>query len=656
MAQRFEPDLVMITNAVNGPSDVKFSRELPRCRALFLACIVFNAGLLSTLAAPAAAPAAPSPGELVEAKVGGDALVRYLLSHQKPNGAFGPTGHDHTDLAWNYPAIHALSLLRQEIPRRDDAFRNGQGAIYKQPGSHNANFAWDIYQRAQLAAVLGRKGQDGAGLSEAWTLQFQDREGNYYFRIPDARLRARVAPFCDIPTLAYFVEAITVSGGRIANPEVARDYLLGRQSDGRGATPAGAFVDAYRAEETADQEAHLLATAQSVFVLQALGYEVPRREACIQWLQSCQDRSGGFRWHPTNSAPSNKPDAWYAWAAVRALGALGAKPRDVEACLAWINSLQNPDGGFGDRPGWNSRLYSTYYAVHALDALTGEARGAVRDKKASAWRRLIPEDEYSIYQAHLKSPPGGGDMVEAVVRMGFHFLAVKDNSPGAEPIPATKAREYAIEKGYRLEIVSCPEQYGHKLKWLGGHPANHVANYIIPPQLSPEAKARLNAADAAGRKGLPWAAYAEQVIAPIVRLGSLYYPELDYEMMNAYLVYDDGLEGGPGYNAVIGALGWPVWDWLRFFPYRERWIGKLPIVADGDAHGDLKKWSEPLERQRMLYIARRHDLANFLEACREGRTVCVIRGGADKSELAFYGDPAAVDYVKRHQREWQWWE
>ena len=138
--------------------------------------------------------------------------------------------------------------------------------------------------------------------------------------------------------------------------------------------------------------------------------------------------------------------------------------------------------------------------------------------------------------------------------------------------------------------------------------------------------------------------------------GSLYYPELDYEMMNAYRVYDDGLEGGPGYNAVVGGLGWPNWDWIRFFPYRERWVGQLPIVVDGDAHGDIEKWSERLDRQRMLYIARSHELPDFLEACRDGRTVCVIRGGADGSEIAYYGAPAAVDYVKRHQVQWQWWE
>jgi hypothetical protein len=616
-----------------------------------MACaLAFHPGPAEVRADVSRPPARTSAGEQIVAQVGAEAAVGYLLSHEKPNGAFGPAGHNHTDLAWNYPAVHALVLLGQVVPRPEDCYRHGRGAIYKERGTHNHNWAWDIYQRAQLAAVLGRKGEDGVGLSGVWTVEYQDREANYYFRIPDAKLQSRVAPFCDIPTLAYFVEAITVSGGRIGNPEVARDYVLARQ------VASGAVVDAYRVEDSVEEQAHVLATAQAVFVLQALGFEVPRREACVRWLQSCQDSSGGFRWSPSNSAASNQPDVWYTWAAVRALRALDAEPADPARSAAWINSLQNPDGGFGDRPGWNSRLYSTYYAVHALDALAGEAKSAIQDKEAFSWQRRIPPGEYSIFQAHLKSPPGGPEMVEAAVKMGFHFLAVKDNSPGTEPIPAKTARAYALEKKHRLEIVSCPEQYGHRLKWHGGHPAHHVANYLIPPDLAPEAQARLDAADRAGRSGLPWAEYRERVIAPITALGALFYPELDYEMMNAYMVYDDGLDGGPGYNAVIGALGWPLWDWIRFFPYRERWVGKLPIVADGDAHGDVVKWKEPLDRQRMLYIARTHDRAGFLEACREGRTVCVIRGGADKTELAFYGEPAAVEYVKERRREWQWWE
>ena len=598
--------------------------------------------------------AAPTPTpvsdeeRVIEADVDGASAVRYLLAHQKPNGAFGPAGHEHTDLAWNYPAVHALVLLREPLPRAEDCFRNGRGAVYKLQGSHDPNRAWDIYQRASLAAVLGRPGEAELELGGPWTLEFQDRKDHYYFKIPDAKLKARLAPFCDIPTLSYFVEALAAAGAAVANPETARGFLGARQ------VASGAFVDAYSPNGPPDEaEAHLVATAQAVFTFRALGFEVPKREACAAWIRSCQDASGGFRWSPRDPSPSNRPDVWYTWAAVRALELLGSGPADRAACVRWLNALQNPDGGFGDRPGWNSRLYSTYYAVHALHVLTGDARGAIVPKRARAKVRVVPEGRYRIYQAHLKSPPGGADMVRAVRRMGLDLIAIKDSRPG---IPSREARAAARAEGLALEVLSCPEQYAYRLRWLGGQPAHHVANYFVPLDPSPEERARLEAADRAGREGLPWREFRRRVIAPIVTLGSLFYPEVDYEMTNAYMVYDDGLEGPEGYNGVIGGLGWPVWDWIRFFPYRERWVGKHPILVDGDAHGDLAKWGERLERQRMLYLARGPELEHFLEACRAGRTVCVIRGGEDRSELAFYGDPAVVAYVQARRAEWQWWK
>ncbi|HQF13620.1 MAG TPA: terpene cyclase/mutase family protein [Thermogutta sp.] len=595
---------------------------------------------------------AGDPVEIIEAMVDAQATIRYLLAHQRENGAFGPMGHQHTDLAWNYPAARALILLEVEIPRVEDCFRNGQDALYKHPGSHNTQFAWDIYQRAQLAQCLGHRGEDGLGLAGAWKLQYQDRKGQYYFRIPDNLIKKHVAPFCDIPTLAYWVEAIVASGGRIENPEVALEFLFSRQ------LPNGAFVDAYQAEDVLESNAHVVATAQAVAVIRSLGQEVPRREQCVAWIQSCQDESGGFRWHPSYRYPGNKPDVWYTWAAVSALDRLGAKPMDIKGCLRWLNSLQNPDGGFGDRPGWNSRLYSTYYAVHALDILNasgGGARAAITAKKATAARRIIPEGKYQIYQASLKTPPGGPEMIETARKLRLNFLGVKDNSPNTPPVPISVAWEHIKKQGYPMEVVSIPEQYGHQLKWIGGHPANHVANFFLPLGDSPEIKEFLAAVDTAGRAGLPWPEYVQKVIQPVVQRGSLFYPELDYEMMNAYIVYDGGLEDGLGYNAVVGGLGWPIWDWIRMFPYRERWVGKLPIIVDADAHGEIAKWLEPLDRQRLLYLAEHYDLPHFLDACRQVRTVCVIRGGENKDELAFYGDPAVVEYVKRHQSEWQWW-
>lgn len=585
------------------------------------------------------------------AEVDANATIGFLLAHQKANGAFGPLDQTHTDLAWNYPAVHALRLLGQSIHRPEQAFRNGSRAAYLEEGSHHRTWSWDIYQRAQLARLLGQDNLAPHDLKAKWTLEYADRGGWYYPRIDARKLANRVAQFNDLSDLGYFTAAITLSGGTIENPEAARTFLMARQCR------SGGFEDACRPEAPRDESAaHVVATSQAVLALRALGFDVPNAARCVDWLRSCQTAAGGFRWHPVNQAHSNQPDIWYTWCALQALKALDAHAADPAACLAWINSLQNADGGFGDRPGWRSRLYGTYYAIHALDILTANASGAIRKKEVQEDTTTIPEGAFSTFQAHLKSPPGGVEMVKAAAAMRLHFLGVKPNTPNGPKVSVEESRGHARRNQYPLEIVANPENYAHKLQWLGGHPAHHVSNWLVPPDMTPAERRRFEAADAAGRQGLPWARYQSEVIAPALEIGTLFYPEMDHSMMNAYMVYDDGLDGRPGYNAVIGALGWTPWDWIRMFPYRERWVGRLPIVADGDAHGDLQKWSERLDRQRVLYFAKTHDLKAFLDACRHHRTVCVIRRGAERAELVFYGAPAAVAYARRHLEQWKWWQ
>jgi len=590
----------------------------------------------------------------VECQVDAQATIAYLLGCQKPNGAFGPYGHAHSDLAWNYPAARALVLLGEPIPRPEDCLAHGVWAAFREPDAHRTNLHWDLYQKVQLNLLLHQAaglpmavfpGQRDDGrrleLGRRWTLKYEDRKGAYYGPYG-------VGVFYDISTLWYTLSALHGLNGTIDNPELAREFIAARQSAG------GGFVDAYRTETPPDPSAaHVVITYHAVMALQTLGLDVPRRDACIAFIQACQTPDGGFRWSPTQGAHSNQADAWYTWAAVRALDALGAnKPREPDRCVAWINSLQNPDGGFGDRPGWDSRLYSTYYAVHALQILTGDANKGIVAKRLARTVETIPDGVYQIFQAHLKSAPdlGGSqsDMVDEVQKMGLHLV-------GAKTEDVTAARARAQEKGYRLEVLANPENYSHKLHWLGGDPADHVSNWLIPPRMTSDESRQWAQAHTAGRTGPPWDAFKEQVIRPALKLGTVFYPELDFSMTNAYMVYDDGLDGQPGYNAFLAALGWPAWDWIRQTPYRERWVGKLPALADGDAHGDLAKWRSRPEKQRVLYLAASHELEHFLDACRHGRTVCVIRDPREPQGAVLYGAPPAVAYVKRHWAQWQWW-
>ena len=581
----------------------------------------------------------------------------YLLSCQKENGAFGPFDQEYSDLAWNYPAVYALKLLDIDIPRSEDCLRNGLWASYRRPDAHPTDLYWDFYQKIELHLLLAKdlsqihknvnpsrkKGAVGIDIDIPLELIYLDRENKSYAPY-------KIGGFHDITSLWYMAGSLVHIGATFNNAVVAKKFIEKRRSAN------GAFVNAYGDHpQLNDSDAHIISTYHALMTMDVLKIPIPNANKSAAWIKSCQTKAGGFRWSPGSQAASNEEDVWYTWAAIRALHLLGHKPNDVEACVSWLNSLQNVDGGFGDRPGWKSRLYSTFYAVHALKVLTGNAKNAISNKRINIKQpKAIPEGKFLIFQAQFKTPTkydqtdNPADMVESIYKSGFHLIGVK-----AEDV--SKARAYVQSKGYPLEIVANPECYEHEILRFGGHPANHVCNWIIPPVMSTDQRLNFDAAHKAGTQKLPWSVYAQKVIAPVRKLGSLVYPEMEYSMLSAYQVYDDGLAGDAGYNAIIASLGWPSWDWVRHFPYRERWEGRLPMITDSDSHGGIKTWSDRLDRQRTLYIAKSHPLEFFLNACRENRTVCVIRDGDVFEGVVYYGSDVAVAYVKKHKKNWQWW-
>lgn len=176
-----------------------------------------------------------------EVEVDSESAVRYLLSCRKPNGAFGPIDQEHSDLAWNYPAVHALTLLDIDIPRAEDCLKNGQWAAFREKDAHRTNLHWDLYQKTHLNLLLAPRlegqrievfpGQRKDGriikLAKSWELQYKDRKALYYGPYG-------VGVFYDIPTLWYMVDVLASLGGTISNPGFAKDYICRRQAGNGG--------------------------------------------------------------------------------------------------------------------------------------------------------------------------------------------------------------------------------------------------------------------------------------------------------------------------------------------------------------------------------------------------------------------------------------
>ncbi len=137
------------------------------------------------------------------------------------------------------------------------------------------------------------------------------------------------------------------------------DYLLSRRRDN------GSFNNTPASDGS---DGHAMNTWWGLEALHALDREVQGPEKTIAWLRDCQLPNGGFTYQPRASI-GGIDDVAYTWAAVRALKHLGAAPADRQACVRYLGSLANADGGFGDRPGWASNPMATYYALDALNVL-----------------------------------------------------------------------------------------------------------------------------------------------------------------------------------------------------------------------------------------------------------------------------------------------
>ena len=114
---------------------------------------------------------------------------------------------------------------------------------------------------------------------------------------------------------------------------------------------------------------------------------------------------------------------------------------------------------------------------------------------------------------------------------------------------------------------------------------------------------------------------------------------------------------GCGYNTVLAGFNWAPFDFVRVFPWRERYVARLTPIADVDAHGNLEKWSQHLDPTRHLFIARGPTYADFQEAAANGRVVCVVVGAPGvASGVTYYGPEPAVEFVRQHVEKWQWWK
>jgi prenyltransferase beta subunit len=466
----------------------------------------------------------PTKSTASKTTVNSDSVARYVLSCRKPNGAFGPADQSYTDAAWNYPAISTLKLLDVELSNPQAVLANGLG----QPTGHVGCGHWQFFHQHMIRRALGQpiqcKHRQVQLVHQGFEVRYYGSPfgtgGDTFFKStsnskPDPRdVAANELGFYNLSSLYYLLVGLKASRREPANGEELVSYIKQRQA------PSGGFVDLrVKDGRVLDADAHVAHTMQAIVALTILGSEIPHSARCADFIRSCQVTAGGFRWNPNGQASGNYADVYYTSAASTALRSLGTKPRETQACVDWINSLQNHDGGFGDQPGWRSRLYSTYYAVDALATLNGNARSAIQTKTVRTPKQDSIPDDYKIHQSLFKTPVVTANDLPTLQARGLDLIAMKTD----DFVVGRSIQKAARAMKPPMDVLLCPEAYPHRASRFGNVLLHHIGNMTLDPSLKTQ-QAIWQRADAVGRKGLAWLSYQNQVIRPLQNAGACVIP------------------------------------------------------------------------------------------------------------------------------------
>ena len=276
------------------------------------------------------------------------ATVKYLQKLARPDGGYAWEDQEQSHLTPTFAVIGCYRVLNQTPPNKAavaEFVRTHHPCQLKKLEQEHREFE---YQQIQSLLWVGEDASSFREQVGGWkkpTVYMKQYEQHGW------------------PILGHEVSAFTcraLLGLPLAPLEP--DYVAYLNSRRR---PNGSFNNTPAAE---GGDGHVMNTWWGLQALRVLGRHEEQKTETIAWLRSCQLPSGGFTWQPKPDF-AGVDDVAYTWAALRALQSLGATPANRAACIDYLRSLANADGGFGDRPGWLSNPVATFYALDAAAAL-----------------------------------------------------------------------------------------------------------------------------------------------------------------------------------------------------------------------------------------------------------------------------------------------
>lgn len=560
-----------------------------------------------------------------EARGGGrQRVLDYLRRHGRDDGGYAFVQQKRSHLTPTFAVIASYRLLGVEVPQRERlvAFvRGNHPRALKKLEQERRAFE---FQQVQALQWLGDEAADFreriAAIVEPQKYYRQyERDGNPIFQSEVGLIQCH-------RLLGLPREKIQSAFGEYLR---ARRRVNGSYNN----TPASDGSDG-----------HVMNTYWGLQAAAWLGGAEDARPATVQWIQGCQRPGGGFTYQPTPPFAGIE-DVGYTRAALRSLQLLGQVPENRESCVRWILSLANDDGGFADRPGWQSNPLATFYALDALDALGELDRIESAPKPASYPKKNIPGD-LKVYSIQLEAH-GTGSPREAVAlaqALKIDLWGAKNAKPGW----IERAQAYSKKGGHPVGFFVANEEYGTWVRIPGMGTYSHTADVMAPLGLD-------FGPSAAGADALSWPEFRERRLAPLLKAeGRLVWQFGENEELVRVLL-DDSVERG-GF-AAISTFHFGNPDFTNTEPFLQRWRGQIPFVGLQDAHGQEPWWfSDMTEGFRTLFLAREPTWKGWIEALQNDWVVAVRHDEVSRGETWIHGgSDDVIAMVRTRESEWRWW-
>lgn len=393
-------------------------------------------------------------------------------------------------------------------------------------------------------------------------------------------------------------------------------------------------------------DGHVMNTPWSLQAARVLGMPEEKKAETIAWLRACQLPSGGFTYQPS-PAFGGVHDVAYTRAALKALALLGGEVANRAACRAWLGSLANADGGFGDRPGWLSNPLATHYALDALGELKTVAtvhRRAQREKMALTGNLKV----WSIQiESHGTGSPAEAVALASVLRIDLW------RAKNAKPEWLARVRALAAEQKVPVQFFRANEEYGTCTDVPGLGTYSHMSDLIAPAHtdIGPPLDTRGEASPP-----VSWPEFRTRRIEPLQRgQGRMVWQFGENEELVRALL-DDSVERG-GF-AAISTFHFGNPDFMNSELFLQRWRGRIPYIGLHNAHGTEPWWfADQTTGYRTLFLATEPTWEAWLNALQRNWVVTVRHDDMSRGETWMHsGSDEVRDFVEARERAWRWWD